>query len=441
MLRDVSRRRFLMGSAGAAVGAMTWTGTASAGAVPGLPATAKYPSDVLTEWIRVVYGQVKAERFSPTSAARAYAYVAIAGYEAVVGGMPQHRSLGGQLNDFAGVATKPGHDWAIALNEAMAIAAQAAFSDRSAASRAALAAHATSTAASLGAGVARPVVARSVAYGRQIGQAVADRSTRDNYQATRGLPYTPPVGPDKWERTPPNFGSALEPHWGQILSFTLASNDECKPVPPVPYSEDSGSPFWLQAKATYDTVNGLDAQQKKTALFWRDNPDGSTGLPSGHWMLAACIVIEQEKLNLADAAETLALLGISLADGFTSCWTEKYETNLVRPVTYIRRVIDPGWASFVNSPAFPEYTSGHSVGSGAAAETLTALLGAVPYVDDTGLVNGYQSVRYSSFWEAANEAAISRLYGGIHYPMAIEVGLTQGTAVAKKVLQRVNTRK
>lgn len=207
------------------------------------------------------------------------------------------------------------------------------------------------------------------------------------------------------------------------------------------FAEEAESAFWQQAKATYDTVNQLDDTRRATAMFWRDNPDGTSGLPSGHWMLIACQLIEQEGRDLAEAAEILALVGLSLADGFTSCWTEKYETNLVRPVTYIRRVIDPNWSSFVNSPAFPEYTSGHSVGSAAAAETLTSLFGPTAFTDSTGLVNGYPSVRYSSVWEAANEAAISRLYGGIHYPMGIEAGLDQGRAVARKVISRARTRR
>ena len=309
------------------------------------------------------------------------------------------------------------------------------------ASQAALAEFAATNAAALSAGLPAQVVNKSLAFGNVVGSGVAARARQDNYLATRGLPYTPPVGLDKWERTPPNFGFALEPHWGQVQSFTLKTNNECKPQPPVPYSEVPGSDFWNQANATYQTALALTDAQRGIALSWRDNPDGTSGLPSGHWMRIACIAVADEGLDLAQAAEVLALTGIALADGFTSCWTEKYETNLVRPVTYIKRVIDPLWSSFVNSPAFPEYTSGHSVGSGAAAETLTALLGAIPFTDNTGLVNGYPTVRFDSFWKAADEAAISRLYGGIHYPMGIEVGLTQGAAVAQKVIERAQTRR
>ncbi len=440
MRARINRRTFLAAGAGMATGLLIGGPSPALAAAPaGQRPTSHHAPDVLTGWLRAVYEQVRIERFSPPAAARAYAYVAIAAYEAVVGGMPKHRSLGGQLNDLGSLPIAAGHHWPVALNEAIVVTAQAVFADRSELSRAALADHATSTAATIQAGITAPVVERSVAYGRRIGQEIAGRAMRDNYLATRGLAYTPPVGPDKWIRTPPNFGAAIEPHWGRIRSFALRSNDECKPPAPIPYSEEPGSPFWQQAEVVYNTSAGLDDARRTTALFWRDNPDGTTGLPSGHWMLAACAVIEQERLDLGRAAEVLALLGIALADGFTSCWTEKYQTNLLRPVTYIQRLVDPGWNSFVNSPAFPEYTSGHSVGSAAAAETLTALLGTVAYTDDTGLRNGYPGVRYQSFWEAANEAAMSRLHGGIHYPMGIEAGLVQGAEVARKVLERIRT--
>ncbi len=436
------RRRFLVTGAGVAAGLLTGSASAAAEAIPpGLPPTKQQRPDVAIGWVRAVYDQVKAERFSPPAAARAYAAVAIAAYEAVVGGMPKHRSLGGQLNDLGPVPIERGHHWPIALNEAIAVTAQAVFADRSESSRTALADYGAATAAMLRVGVARPVADRAAAYGNRVGQHVAARMLRDNYLSTRGLPFTPPVGPDKWVRTPPNFGAPIEPHWGQIRSFALRANGECKPPPPVPYSEEADSPFWQQASVVYETSRDLNDARRTTALFWRDNPDGSTGLPSGHWMLVGCIVIEQEQLDLGRAVELLALLGIAVADGFTSCWTEKYETNLLRPVTYIQRLMDPAWSSFVNSPAFPEYTSGHSVGSAAAAEILTAILGTVAYTDDTGLVNGYPSVRYGSFREAANEAATSRLYGGIHYPMGIDAGLVQGADVARKVLERVQTRR
>jgi len=158
-------------------------------------------------------------------------------------------------------------------------------------------------------------------------------------------------------------------------------------------------------------------------------------------MLIGVQVIKDRSLDLGLAAEALVKLGVGLADGFSSCWREKYRTNLVRPVAYIQQHIDPSWNSFVNSPAFPEYTSGHSVGSAAAAGVLTAVFGATTFTDTAVNFTAHTPRVFSSFASAAEEAAVYRLYGGIHYPMGIEVGLEQGQCVADAVLGRLQTRR
>jgi hypothetical protein len=171
----------------------------------------------------------------------------------------------------------------------------------------------------------------------------------------------------------------------------------------------------------------------------------TSGLPSGHWMLLVGQLCIERGLTLDAAAEAHAMAGITLADAFTSCWYEKYVTNLLRPVSYIRAHV-PGraeWLSFVNTPQFPEYTSGHSVASRAVATVLTAVLGTFPYTDRTHQLRNPQlgSRSFSSLQAAADEAAGSRLLGGIHYPMGIEVGLEQGAQVGQTVLDRVRTRR
>jgi hypothetical protein len=404
--------------------------------------------DELLSWLDVVYSQVKAERCTPPSAARIYGHVMLAAYEVAAAGSSHLLSLAGRVNGFDSIqATHKPNDraqvsWPLAMNEAIAVTAAAVFSNRSAGARQSLADFAASRHQALASGTPAPIVTSSVDAGRRIGQAVAVRADADGYLGVLGRPYTPPVGPDKWIRTPPNFGAALEPYWGEVQSFALLSNDECRPIRPVPYSEEVGSAFWNQANTVYQTSFTVTDDQRQTALFWRDNPDGSTGLPSGHWMLIASTVIRDQGLALDRAAEVLALAAISTADGFTSCWTEKYQSNLLRPVSYVQRVIDPTWNTFVNSPAFPEYTSGHSVGSGAAAGMLTRLLGDnVGFLDTIGRQNGYPDRTYGSFWKAADQAALSRLWGGIHYPMGIEQGLPQGAKVAELVAARLRTRK
>ena len=135
------------------------------------------------------------------------------------------------------------------------------------------------------------------------------------------------------------------------------------------------------------------------------------------------------------------LATLAQADAFITCWRTKFDTNVLRPVTYIRRHIDPQWEPFIVTPPFPEYTSGHSVQSSAAATVLQTLLGAVAFDDSTNLAIGHPVRRFNSFMEAADEAALSRLYGGIHYPMAIENGKAQGACIGRMVLERIKTRR
>ncbi|MDH5504934.1 MAG: phosphatase PAP2 family protein [Acidimicrobiia bacterium] len=444
MYSQISRRSFIKGSlvagAGAAVSPILGPAVALAG--PGHPLTKDHSPDVLNAWIPALYEAVRFERLSPPNAARVYAYFGVAAYEAAVGGMPQHRSLGMQLNDLAMLpAVKPSlrYDWPTAVNAAMGAVVQALFVGRIV-SQQALADRSAAIHEERSAIVNdAQVMARSAAHGRAVAQQLTAWIERDGWADIQGLAFTPPTGPSLWVRTPPNFGASIEPYWERVRPFALDPVTSCTPVRPVAYSTDPGSAFYAQAQATHDAVVNLTDAQRETALIWRDNPDGSTGLPSGHWTLITNILIRDLGLDLARAVEVLALHGIAVADGFTSCWTEKYRTNLLRPVTYIQANIDPSWNSFVNSPAFPEYTSGHSVGSAAAATTLTAVLGPIGFIDTS--ITGYSPRSFSSPWEAAYEAANSRLLGGIHYPMGIAAGLDQGECVAKAVLTRVRTRR
>jgi hypothetical protein len=413
----------------------------------GSPTTAGYDVTAATGWLRALYEVVRTEGLTPPAAARAYAYCSVAMYESVVAGMPQHRSLAGQLTGMP-VMPQPvknaKYDWPTALSAAVATVAGAIFANATAPSRDALVAHHTKTvAARRSARVPAAVLHDSAAYGVRVGAAVAGWAEGDGYAGTRGRAYTPPVGPDKWVPTHPNFGTAIEPYWSEVRPFVLTSCDECPPdPPPAAYSEDPSSAFYAQAMAVYDQWKANTDETRGIARFWTDNPLLS-GLPAGHWLLIVTQFAEQHSLNLAELVEAYARAGVTLADAFLSCWTEKYRTNLLRPSTYVRRHIDAGWTTWVNTPQFPEYTSGHSVASNAVATVLTDLLGARPFVDRhvaTGLTTITQR-SFTSFRQAAADAAQSRLYGGIHYPMGIAMGLAQGDRVGAVMLARLHSRK
>jgi hypothetical protein len=211
--------------------------------------------------------------------------------------------------------------------------------------------------------------------------------------------------------------------------FVLPSGRTCDPGPPPAFSSDTSSPFFQEAKEVYDVVNDVTPEQLAIAAFWSDDP-GTTGTPPGHSMMIAAQIIEQMDLPLDIAAETFARVGIAVADAFIACWWTKFEYNLLRPITYVHDVLmDPDWTTPLVTPPFPEYSSGHSAQSGAAAQVLTDMFGDLAFTDHTHEGRGLPARSFDSFFEAAEEAATSRLYGGIHFRSAIERGVNQGQCV------------
>lgn len=388
--------------------------------------------------------------FTPTSAARLYAYVAVAMYESVRGGMPAHRSLGGQLTGMPAMpAANPGtgYDWPTVLSAAVADTAGGLF-DRAVSRQAIASFHSQQVQARRDAGVPARTIEASLTHGGAVAAALQPWIVADGYAEIRQKAaehdYVPPVGPGLWESTPPNFGPAIEPYWGQVRPFVLRSAEEVIPAEPVAFSENPSSAFYAQARHTYEASLALTDEHRAVARFWTDNPVQS-GLPSGHWMLTIGQVALQRGLGLDVTVEALARTGVALADAFLSCWYYKYQFNVLRPVTYINAYIDPAWATWVNTPQFPEYTSGHSVSSLAAAVVLTDLLGSFAYSDTHDLVGSLTDAQrtrtFDSFGHAAEQAAQSRIYGGIHFPMGVEAGKDQGRHIGELVLARVGTRR
>jgi hypothetical protein len=203
--------------------------------------------------------------------------------------------------------------------------------------------------------------------------------------------------------------------------------------PPPEYSEDKTSDFYKEGLEVYETVKNITPEQRATARFWSDDPMLSP-TPPGHWISIALQILDREDASLDKTADVMARLGMALADSFIGCWDAKFQYDLVRPLTYIRRVIDPKWEAILNTPPFPEYPSGHSTQSGAAAVVLTDIFGTnFGFEDATHQADGLKPRRFASFWAAAEEAGISRLYGGIHYRTAIARGLDQGRCIGAYV--------
>jgi hypothetical protein len=368
-------------------------------------------------------------------AARAFGYLGVALYEALVPGMPGYQSLASQLNDLPALpkpADKAYH-WPVVANSALAATLQAFLPGASPATQASIQALESQFAEQFQPALPPGIFQRSVDRGRSISQAIQRWAKSDGASNYSTCPFLPPGGAGLWVPTSPGFKPPLLPCWGQLRPFVLADGSQCSPDPPPAYSEDPGSDFYQEAWEVYTVVNQLIAEQLAIAQFWADDP-GRTGTPPGHSISILNQILVQQKASLETAAEAYARLGIALADSFIACWWTKYQHNLLRPITYIHTVLgDTIWSTPVNTPPFPEYTSGHSVQSAAAAQVLTDLFGAQPFTDQTHAALGYAPRTFSDFFAFAEEAAISRLYGGIHFRAAIERGLEQGRCVGQRV--------
>lgn len=414
--------------------------------VPEPPEAAQYPADVVTQWFSLALDLIKTTPgVTPPVAARALGYMGVTAYEAVVPGVPANISLAGQLTDLDAadlpqVRTDISYSWPQVANSAMAVIVEDMFFNAPTVDKFRITALRTRLYEEY---LSRSDFAeseRSFELGRAIGNAIVRWASEDpiGHQAqNKNFPagYILPVGPEKWVPT----GSQvipLQPYWGRARTFVPNCAELTQPEKPIDFDVSPGSAFYLQARAVYQAFNTLSPEQKIIAEYWADG--GGTVTPPGHSVSIAIQLVQKEKLDLANAAILMARMGIALNDAFVSCWRCKYDFNLMRPLTYIQKFIDPNWKPLIETPPFPEYTSGHSTQSGAAAMVLSGTFGSnyafTDYTHQSRIdINGTPRT-FPNFEAAAQEAAISRLYGGIHYPMGNEWGIIQGMSVGREAM-------
>ncbi len=260
--------------------------------------------------------------------------------------------------------------------------------------------------------------------------------------------FTPVSGDEYWQPTAPGFMSALEPNWNTLRVFVLDSCSQFNGGAPNKYSADTTSLFYKELKEVYSIGKNISREQAEIAMFWDCNPFALQQIghlefgikkisPGGHWMGITGIACRKQNLSLAKTAYAHALVSVGIADAFISCWANKYKYNRVRPVTAIKKLIDRNWSPLLQTPPFPEYTSGHSVISTTASTILIHLFGEnFSFTDDTEKEFGLPARKFNSFAEASKEAAISRLYGGIHFRDAIVNGVKEGEEIGKFVITR-----
>jgi hypothetical protein len=262
--------------------------------------------------------------------------------------------------------------------------------------------------------------------------------------------YTPKTAPEFWKPTAPAFMMPVEPHWRNVRTFLLDSAQQFKPALPTPYDTTVGSSFYQQVQQVRDIVNAKNRKQQAIAQYWDCNPYAISQIghiefgtkkisPGGHWMGIAGIACKKKKTNLTKTVLVHTVLAITMHDAFVACWDEKYRSHRVRPETVINQLFDPLWRPLLQTPPFPEYVSGHSVVSSASAVILSHIFGnKCTFTDNTETEFGLPKRKFTSFQQAAEEACLSRLYGGIHYMDAIEQGKWQGTMVGELSIKKLS---
>jgi len=298
------------------------------------------------------------------------------------------------------------------------------------------------------------VYKNSIELGDNIAVVILKRAAVDNYKKTRGMPrYSVFNKQGKWQQTPPDYADAVEPNWRLIAPLLLDSAAQFKPAPPPPFNLNKNSQYYKELLEVLTISKQITPSQDTIAHYWDDNPfvtehkghsifANKKTTPGGHWMGIIDILCTQTKAFEVKTAFAYALTSCSIFDGFIACWDEKYRSSMIRPIIVIRENITPEWNALLQTPPFPEYTSGHSVITAAAATILTQLFGnAVAFHDTTERKYLGLERSYSSIQQAADEAAISRLYGGIHYRSAISAGKKQGQQIGQLYITYFNLNK
>ena len=391
--------------------------------------------------------------FSPPVASRIYAYPSIAAYEVLALNDPNYKSLAGQLQGLKQIPQpKEGIEYCYPLVSVAAFLTTGKTLIFSEDKMEAFEAEMYQEFKDLK--MPSAVFDNSIAYGKAVSKHIMTWAGLDNYKQTRTFPkFDVNLDDDtRWQPTPPDYMEGIEPHWNKIRPFVIDSAQQFQPELPTQYDMDKNSLFYKEVMEVYEVGVNLDTTQTAIAKFWDCNPYVSNHhahlmfatkkiTPGGHWVNITALAGQQAKSNLMQTAEAYALVTISLMDAFISCWDEKYRSNLIRPETVINKFIDEDWKPLLQTPPFPEYTSGHSVISSAAAVTLTKLYGDNFAFEDTSEEEyGLPMRSFTSFIGASEEAAVSRLYGGIHYMPAITNGVTQGRKLGRYVLGKVKTR-
>ena len=299
-------------------------------------------------------------------------------------------------------------------------------------------------------GLSENVINNSEKYASEISKLLSTWIDKDMYIETRTYPrFTSTKNSENWRETPPDYLSGLEPYWDKIRTMVIDSANVFAYKPLPDYSTEKDSDFYKMVDEVYQESKNTTLEKEKIAWFWDCNPimtihkgHMTTTIhkftPPGHLLNIINQISTNENSDYYKTTKAYTMTSMAMFDAIIAVWYVKYKTDLVRPVTYIQENIDAEWTPVLQTPPFPEYTSGHSATSASAAEILTSIYGDnYKFTDNTQLRFGLEKRSFKSFREAADQVNLSRFYGGIHYMQGVEEGGRQGREVANLILKKL----
>lgn len=410
------------------------------------------------EWVWMITDIIMLDGFTPAVISRNEILTSIAAYQAAMPGYAdKYNSLAGQLPDLKDFPQpQPGkqYDWRVSMIQAYRGIIKKVLYHSSNCDSLYNANIAEISKEYDGAEGGKDIIERSKVYGDDVVKHMTPWIKSDGHSKNQGRPrYSWPRGEAFWTPTPPAFAEPVDPFFSTMRPMTVGMNrEEFRPLPPVKFSKEKGSTAYEQAMETYVTCKGLTKEQEIIARFWDCNPIKTWNAghyifnsrqisPAGHWMNICKIACKTANTDMMESLRAYTMMSIGLYDGFLCTWEEKYRSNAIRPITYINRYVDSTWEPLIQTPPFPEHSSAHSTISASAAEVLTQIFGDKPFVDDTEITFGFEPRSFKNFHAAALEASISRVYGGIHFPRAVNEGNRIGILIGKNVMKKLTLKK
>lgn len=408
--------------------------------VKNLPADSK----LLSDWIALQLKLIRATKgITQGHVTRQFTLNSIVFYECLKGTDTRYRSLSGQLQQLDKMPQVPENftAWAASANAGYGFMLRTFFGSDNLHLRKIDSLESSYTSRFAAGGLSNSDIQIATEHGKSVALHILKWAKGDGSEAAYP-PYEIPEGPGRWEPTPPGRVPPAAPQMVHFRSCVKGSSDNSLPPVPIPFSTESGSPFYKMVKEVYDVQAKLTPERKAIALFWDDLPDGQYYGGVGHWCSILRQVLEKNKIGLMQGAEAFVKMTIASSDAQLACWKGKYTYNVLRPITYINRYMgSPDWKSLIITPNHPEYPAAHATVSTAAATALSEVVGqSVSFTDHTYDDIGFQPRSFTSFAAAAIEAGRSRLYGGIHYTPSIDAGHVLGRKTATAVLSGLITK-